>query len=181
MYNKAAEATGGLLPRFERYAIPLCTHCTISSFLSKVGHELVRNYLITRESSCFGARGIPTAAYQVFHLLSCTGGTPCLGDTPTGGVRHPCHGVPHLGYPPVRPGQGGTPSLPVGYPTSGTSHQTWLGYPTHHPHLDLAGVPPSRRTWLGYLLPIGCLFWVDSVHERHFILQLVKTGCSGKM
>ena len=46
MYNKAAEATGGLLPRFERYAIPLCTHCTISSFLSKDGHELMRNYLI---------------------------------------------------------------------------------------------------------------------------------------
>ena len=64
----------------------------------------------TRKSSCVNARGIPTAAYQVLHLLSCTwGGTPRQEGTPiqswTGGtpiqlwmgkVPHPWPG----GYPP---------------------------------------------------------------------------------
>ena len=36
------------------------------------------NITVTRKFSCVNARGIPTAAYQVLHLLSCTGGgTPC--------------------------------------------------------------------------------------------------------
>ena len=87
------------------------------------------------------ARGIPTAAYQVLHLLTEVGYPPCWG-TPrpglTGGyprqgtpslgtslVRYPLFGYPHwvpltwtsLGYPPPGPGSGTTP-LPG--PGSGT-------------------------------------------------------------
>ena len=93
---------------------------------------VVRNQIDTRKSSCVNARGIPTAAYQVLHLLSCTGegGYPCRGvPHPCQGVSHPCQGVPNLGYPPIRPCWG----VPHhGYPPP-------AGVP---PWLDLAGVPP---------------------------------------
>ena len=117
------------------------------------------------------ARGIPTAAYRVLHLLSCTGGcTPSLW-----GVTH--LGYPHQTWPGVpHPYQGVTPprvapsDLARGYPIPcwgvphlGYPHQTWLGvlhtcwggtqgrYP---PQLDLAGVPPTGPGW-GTPLPIG--------------------------
>ena len=69
------------------------------------------------------ARGIPTAAYQVLHLLSCTG----KGATPAGRV-------PHLGYPPLDLARGGTPSLLGGYPTSSS------------PPSDLAEGAPHLRS-----------------------------------
>ena len=84
------------------------------------------------------ARGIPTAAYQVLHLLSCTsegrgGGGPHLA----GGVPHPCQGVPPPGVP-------GVPPI-LTWPGWGVPHP-WWGYP---PYLDLAGVPPPlvRPGW----------------------------------
>ena len=46
----------------------------------------VSHLCLTRKSSCVNARGIPTAAYQILHLLS----------YPGVGVPHPWTGVPHL-------------------------------------------------------------------------------------
>ena len=100
----------------------------------------------TRKFSCVNARGIPTAAYQVLHLLSCTRwGTPpppTSRDTPGRGTspsqvrlggRGTRGGVPPIGVPPTRSDRG-VPE--VGYPPG----WTWLGYPS--PCLDLVGVPP---------------------------------------
>ena len=41
VYNKAAEATGGLLPRFERYDIPF-VHPALFSFSTRTLHELIK-------------------------------------------------------------------------------------------------------------------------------------------
>ena len=99
----------------------------------------------TRKSSCVNARGIPTAAYQVLHLLSCMmWGTPrpgLMGGYPRWGNPHqstfPCQATP----PP--PGQvwlvgGGTP------PTRSNRGGTWGGVPPRqgYPPSYLAGVPP---------------------------------------
>ena len=106
------------------------------------------------------ARGIPTVAYQVLRLLSCTGG---------GVYTIPAWGreVPHLGYPLSWPGWGGGvggthpcwrrekpiltwPGVPhsclgvphLRYPQSGPGQGTPLsGAGQGTPHLDLAGVP----------------------------------------
>ena len=65
-------------------------------------------YLIFEDKICI-TRGIPNAAYQVLHVLSCPGG----GCTPD---RFPLAGVP--------------PVLTwLGEPTWGTPILTWLGYP----------------------------------------------------
>ena len=106
------------------------------------------NSLWTRKSSCVNARGIPTTAYQVLHVLSCTsGGTP-VGVTL---CRHPLGGVP-----PSWPGPGGTlggcplsgvphcPDLAGGYPGQALP---WLGYPTSWPDW---GYPRQVPPWLGY-------------------------------
>ena len=100
----------------------------------------ITQHITTRQSSCVNARGIPTAAYQVLHLLSCTrwgthlSGYPPPRPGPTGGTRG---GVPPVRVPPqARSDRRGVPE--VGYPPPG---QTWLGYP---PCLDLARVPPLR-------------------------------------
>ena len=87
-----------------------------------------RNSYKPRKSSCVNARGIPTAAYQVFHLLSVPGGTPAGGGYPI-----PAMGVPHLGHPhPTGPGRGTTPQLDL------------AAYcPLPPPRLDLAAIPPS--------------------------------------
>ena len=111
----------------------------------------------TRQSSCVKARGIPTTAYQVLHLLSCTkgGSTPSLmGGTPslpagypsqvqTGGYPIPPGGTPPQ-VPPIWPGGG------YSIPTGGIPH---LRLPPCH--LDLAGVLPAIWTWLGYPPPSG--------------------------
>ena len=109
------------------------------------------------------ARGIPTAAYQVLHLLFClggggypipTGGYPTLGTphkTWLGTPLSDLAGVPPIwtwqGYPPIRPGQG-TPPI---RPGQGTPHQTWLGYLPSGPGW---GTPPIW-TWPGYPPPSG--------------------------
>ena len=114
------------------------------------------------------AKGIPIAAYQVLHLLSCTrwgtpqpgltgGGIPEVGVCPCwgilllarsdGGGGYPRWGTPCWGTP--RPGlmggtQGGVP--PVGIPPSQV-RQWGGGYPrwgTPPGWLDLAGVAPGR-------------------------------------
>ena len=115
-------------------------------FYSLKDDEIIK----TRKSSCVNARGIPTAAYQVLHLLSCTGGT-LAGVYPRVPPSGPSQGVPHpwpRGYPrvPHGPGQGGTPSQAgggaLGYPTS---HLDLAGVPSQ---LDMAGVPPPPRRGL---------------------------------
>ena len=111
----------------------------------------------TRKFSCVNARGIPTAAYQVLHVLS------CLGDPPAGGYPIPAGGYPLAGVPPILTWLGGTPSL-QGVPLAGITPLlhlagippiwTWPGYPTS----DLSRVPPfepgwgtpPRWTWPGY-------------------------------
>ena len=79
----------------------------------------------TRKSCCVNARDLPTAAYQVLHVLSCPGG---------GGGGLPLLGG--WGYP--HPDLAGVPS----------PQWTWPGYPPSDlatvPLSDLAGVPPSR-------------------------------------
>ena len=115
-------------------------------------------------------------------------GGPLMGGTPPwvshlfrSGQGVPCQvqsgGVPHLGYPPIRPGQGGTPPQVL-------SCQTWLGgtlpgpvrggYPTlGTPPSDLArGVPhlgysPVRPGWgvprRGGGYPISSSTWYAAV------------------
>ena len=53
----------------------------------------------TRKSSCVNARGIPTAAYQVLHLLACMGGPPAGGVPLVRG--YPSPSGPGRGYPSV--------------------------------------------------------------------------------
>ena len=136
------------------------------------------------------ARGIPTAAYQVLHLLSCTGWVPHLsrGYPPwvpphpdlAGVYPIPTGGVLHLGYltlvSPVLT-RSGVPHPYWGYPTSGTPIWPWLGYPfldlaRVSPHLDLDGVPPcldlagvpspSLARW-------GTPLWTDRWMHRHML------------
>ena len=124
----------------------------------------------TRKSSCVNARGILTAAYQVLHLLSCTGG---------GGGSIPARGYPTLGthavgtppwVPPVRPEQvgypcqGGTPSLLGGTPPWVPRIRPGWGIPL----LDLAGVPlprPAAPGWgnppPAHLTRWGTPLWTD--------------------
>ena len=65
----------------------------------------------TRKSSCVNARGIPTVAYQVLHLLSCNGG----GGSPARGYPIPAGGYPISGTP-----QSDLSGVPPFW--------TWLGY-----------------------------------------------------
>ena len=122
----------------------------------------------TRNSSCVNARGIPTAAYEALHLLSCTGGVPPAGGYPIWtwqGYSHPRldGGTPLSGTgwgtpPPVVPGWG-TPTGQVGYPLAGH------GWGTPTPQLDPAAVPtppPLRPGQVGYPLP-----WTDRRMDRH--------------
>ena len=98
------------------------------------------NIDVIRKSSCVNARGIPTAAYQVLHLLTEVGYPPPRSD---GMGRYLRRGTPHQGIPrrgTPHPGlkggtQGGVPPSglppPPAEPGSGTP-----------PWLDLAQVPP---------------------------------------
>ena len=134
---------------------------------------------ITKKSSCVNARGLPTAAYQVLHLLSCTGGwgTSCRGGGyPYQGVPHPWPGGPGvppiwiwLGYPHPRLDRGTSWGVPhplmgwgsrdgvpsPGWTWWGTLIWTWPGYPPskagwgYPPPLSRDGVPPPSWTWLG--------------------------------
>ena len=55
---------------FTQHKAKKATHQSILSRLSIVSASL------SRKSSCVNARGIPTAVYEVLHLLSCRGGVP---------------------------------------------------------------------------------------------------------
>ena len=123
----------------------------------------------TKKSSCVNVRGIPTAAYQVLHLLPKVGsppagvpppparsdwripevGYPLAGVPPAssdggtqGGVHPPQGYAPLPGLTPSPSGPGRDTLPPIGYPPP---IWTWLGYPPPHwvppSHLDLAGVP----------------------------------------
>ena len=106
---------------------------------------------MTRKSSCLNARGIPTAAYQVLHLLPKVGYPPRqwgppqpdpMGDT-QGGIP------PDRGRPPPWPDLIGVPE--VRYPLAGVPpSQVWQGVPKWGTR---GGVPPAC-TWLGY--PPSC-------------------------
>ena len=100
--------------------------------------ELI-HLISTRKSSCVNARGIPTAAYQVLHLLSYPGGG-----------THPWWGGG--GYP--IPGQGGThrwlgniKSLVRGYPIPGIPILAWVGIPHPWPGGTPSLVSPSWPDW----------------------------------
>ena len=83
---------------------------------------------VTRKSSCVNARGIPTAAYQVLHLLTEVEYLPSCRGTP-----QVWQGVSEMGYP-----HWGTPcTSPV---------QVWwevpvVGYPIGFPPVQVGGYP----------------------------------------
>ena len=96
----------------------------------------------TRKSSCVNARGIPTATFQVLHLLSEVGYPPPSGTPPPPMARsnrkggYPRWGIPPSGYPPARSNRG--------YPRWGTRRS---GYPP--PQLAGPGrLPPPRQVWI---------------------------------
>ena len=103
----------------------------------------------TRKSSCVDARGIPTAAYQVLHLLYYPGGggVPLSWGTHLTPVLTWLRGIPSLDG-------GGTPSwgtfssyfdLDGGYPTWGT--------PSPCPGLGpVTGVPPEEHVTSGNIM-----------------------------
>ena len=69
-----------------------------------------------RKSSCVNARGIPTTAYQVLHLLPEVGYPPPPGQVWWAGGGYPRWGIPQQGNPPARSDRG----LPeVGPPPAG--------------------------------------------------------------
>ena len=108
----------------------------LAVYWAKPGKEIYLISFSTRKSSCVNGRGIPTAAYQVLHVLSCPGG---------GG------GVPELGYP---RGWWGYPILAILTCPGSTPWQRYLCWEYPHPdlagvpsQLDLIGVPPSGPDW----------------------------------
>ena len=109
-------------------AVNRITHTGVKRLLSFVlrKRSVIIQLNCLRKSSCVNTRGIPTAAYQVLHALSCPGVYPYRGDS------HPDLARGHLVW--AHPGWG-TPVL------------TWLGGSTLGGH-PLAGVPPPL-TWLG--------------------------------
>ena len=131
----------------------------------------VKREIWTRKSSCVNARGIPTAAYQVLHMLSCPGGIPQVPPTwgtplrnpPSwpiwgGGVPHPHPDLPWVspawdtpcpdlaGRYPRYPPTWGTPcpDLAGGYPPEVSPILTWPGGTLGTP--TPPGVPPSWPT-----------------------------------
>ena len=112
----------------------------------------------TRKSSCVNARGIPTAVYQVLHMLSYPGGyLPWLGE---GYLPWP-RGT-YLGVPPILTwlGEGYLPWLGVGnpppiltwlegtVPTLAGGYLPWYRYPSP----TKVGTPPAK---VGTPLPSG--------------------------
>ena len=108
------------------------------------------------------ARGIPTAPYQVLHLLPEVGYAPSRYPWPGPRGRYPRWGTPHQGTPPIGvcPWPGLTGGIPeVGYPPS----QVWRGYPRWGtPPLGYlqSGYPPARSVRPGRGVPWqGDLRW----------------------
>ena len=117
--------------------------------------DMIPKFMTTRKSSCVNARGIPTAAYQVLHLLTKWGTPPPLPRSD--GVGGTQGGIlPWLGYPPSR----SDPGVPeVGYPLVRVPHvglPTCQGTPclgTPHRGTPIRVHPPPSWTWLGYPPP----------------------------
>ena len=131
--------------------------------------------LSQNKSSCVNARGIPTAAYQVLHLL------PEVGYPPPphrpglmGGGGYPRWGILPAG-PPSQVWWGGTwGGVP---PSKGTSSQVWqgvsevgyppAGYPLAGPGW---GTPPSW-TWPGYPPKV----WTDRHLWKQYLTVVLRT------
>ena len=101
-------------------------------------------YFQKRKSSCVNARGIPTAAYQILHLLPEVGYPPAR---PHWGGGTPTLGTPHWGTP--RPGptgegtRGGVPPPPrLAGPGLGTPPPTGVDWQTKWNYYL-----PSRTTY----------------------------------
>ena len=116
----------------------------------------------TRKSSCVNARGIPTATYQVLHLLTEVGYPP-LGYPPVQVWQGGTWGTPHWGTPPpvqvwwgrvprVPPPPSGYP--PVGVPPIGVPLQVWQGGTWGTPPSGYPSLSRSDGGYLGYP-PIG--------------------------
>ena len=119
------------------YAIPANAMVRGKSFDAHAQH------VITRKSSCVNARGIPTAAYQVLHLLPKVGSPPLRQGYTHPPARSDSGGYPRWGNPPTRgtPPQHRSPSARSdgGYPRWGTPPGR--------------GTPPPAWTWPGYPPP----------------------------
>ena len=126
--------------------------------------------IITRKSSCVNARGIPTAAYQVLHLLSCTRWGYPSRSGPMGGGYLSCR-TPSCGTPLARSDGGTRGEVPLcqGTPARSDGGVPEVGFtPIRVPHgqvrqggtwggvppigappgwLDLAGVHPHTQVW----------------------------------
>ena len=154
--------------------------------------------------SCVNARVIPTAAYQVLHLL------PEVGYPPPPWQWYPPvrsdRGVPEVGYPQARSDRGysrwGTPLAGVppsqvwwGVPqwflpqpglTGGTwggvnyrpgGVPPWLGYPP----LDLAGVPPPvDRQMDGWMERHVWKHYLPVVLRTRSVKKLLSTTCGNR-
>ena len=139
-------------------------------------------FKLTRKSSCVNARGIPTAAYQGFHLLSCMrrgtpphlGVLPWPGPTGEGGTWG---GFPHWGTPwpgPIGGTQGGL--HPVGVPPTRSDGGVVpeVGYPPVRPELGYPSSGPGQGT--------PPHVWTDWKHSlilrmRSVTILLEKTFC----
>ena len=135
------------------------------------------------------ARGIPTATYQVLHLLTEVGyppsgyplsrsaggvpevGYPPLGYPPPSGYPPPlgylpCWGTPRSGYPPQGTPQSGYPPVrvpPIRVPPA----WTWLGYPPAWTWLRYPPPPPGPDSGTP---PPRCGQtdrWMDGWMDRH--------------
>ena len=136
------------------------------------------------------ARGIPTVAYQVLHLLSCTRwGTPHGWDTP---LAMP-EGVPKVGYPSAmgcsHPGLitwGGVPPARVP-PSQVWWEDTQGGVPPIRPGWGNPpigpgwGTPPPVWTWPGYPLGVNRLKILPSLILHTQLVKILedfqKTCC----
>ena len=103
--------------------------------------------LIPRKSSCVNARGIPTAAYQVLHMLSYPGGTYLTG----GGVPTLARGweVPTLaGGGVLTLAGGGVPTLAGG----GGRAAMWISRPMGVPYVRVVFIlnppPPPQSVYI---------------------------------
>ena len=106
--------------------------------------------LKTRKS-CLNARGIPTAAYQVLHLLPEVGYPPPDRSTPQPGLTGDTRGgVPPIRVPPLGRSNGGVPPARFdgGYPParSDGGYLTWLAGPGRSNPPPPAGVDWQSET-----------------------------------
>ena len=144
----------------------------LAQFIQKLSTQKKKKEKRKRKSSCVNARGIPTAAYQVLHLLPEVGYPPPTGvrSSPRPGLRSDRGGYLRWGTPLARSNGGGTPRQGTpparfdgGYPRWGNPPSwTWPGW----------GTPPAR-TWPGYPPPPP---GVDrQIHKKHNLSVLLRT------